>query len=91
MADVEDFFALLEQARNQPIGQRVALSEQAVALSDELGYENLRAMARLNLVEAYEYSNSGPKMFAPFNWVMQRYEQGVRGSTTSCATSSCGS
>ena len=76
MADVEDFFALLEQARNQPIGQRVALSEQAVALSDELGYENLRAMARLNLVEAYEYSNSGPKMFAPFNWVMQRYEQG---------------
>ncbi len=76
MADVDDLFALLQQARNQPLGQRVALSEQAVALADELGYENLQATARLNLVEAYEYSNSGPKMFAPFNWVMQRYEQG---------------
>jgi tetratricopeptide (TPR) repeat protein len=76
MADVDDLFVLLQQARNQPLGRRVVLSEQAVTLADELGYENLQAMARLNLVEAYEYSNSGPKMFAPFNWVMQRYEQG---------------
>jgi tetratricopeptide (TPR) repeat protein len=74
MADPDDLFVLMEQAKGLPLTQRVPLSEQAVRLADELGYEDLSTRARLLLVEAYEYSSSGPKMFTPFNWVMQRYE-----------------
>ena len=74
MADPDDLFVLMEQANSLPLTQRVPLSEQAVRLADELGYEDLSTRARLLLVEAYEYSSSGPKMFTPFNWVMQRYE-----------------
>lgn len=76
MADAEDLFALLAQAENAPRAQRVQLTEQAVALADQLGYENLQAFARLDLVSAYQNANAGSKMFAPFSWVMQRYEQG---------------
>ena len=74
MADPDDLFMLMEQAKGLPLTQRVPLSEDAVRLADELGYEDLSTRARLLLVEAYQYSSSGPTMFTPFNWVMQRYE-----------------
>ncbi len=76
MPDVDDLFALLAQAKHAPQAQRVLLTEQAVGLADELGYENLQAQARLDLVSAYQQTGSGARMFAPFSWVMQRYEQG---------------
>ena len=74
MADVDDYFALLEQAQALPSGRGVPLLEQAVKLADELGYEDLGGQSRLRLVEAYERSSSGPKIFTPFTWLLQRYE-----------------
>ncbi len=74
MADVGDYFPLLEQAQALPVGRRVPLLEQAVKLADELGFEDLGGQSRLRLVDAYERSNSGPKIFTPFTWLLQRYE-----------------
>ena len=75
MADVEDYFALLEQAESLPTGRRVPVLEQAVRLADDLGYEDLGGQSRLRLVSAYERSTSGPKIFTPFTWLLQRYEE----------------
>ena len=43
VADVEDFFALLEQARNQPIGQRVL---RMLGVEAHLGEEERRREIR---------------------------------------------
>jgi len=75
VADVEDYFALLEQAESLPTGRRVPVLEQAVRLADDLGYEDLGGQSRLRLVSAYERSTSGPKIFTPFTWLLQRYEE----------------
>ena len=74
MAEVDDYFSLVEQAQVLPAAQRVPLLEQAVRLADELGYEDLGGQSRLRLVDAYEWSNSGPKIFTPFTWLLERYE-----------------
>ena len=75
MADVDEYFAVMEEAESLPPSRRVALLEQAVRIADELGYEDLGGQSRLRLVSAYERSNSGPKIFTPFTWLLQRYEQ----------------
>lgn len=72
---VEDYFALLEQAESLSGPARVTVLEQAVRTADELGYEDLGGQSRLRLVEAYERASSGPRIFTPFTWLLQRYEQ----------------
>ncbi|HET7724602.1 MAG TPA: hypothetical protein VFK68_08180 [Propionibacteriaceae bacterium] len=74
-AEVDDYFALLAQAESLPAGARVPVLEEAVRTADALGYEDLGGQSRLRLVQAYEWSNSGPKIFTPFTWLLQRYEQ----------------
>ena len=66
---------MVEEAESLPAGQRVPLLERAVRLADDLGYEDLGGQSRLRLVGAYERSNSGPRIFTPFTWLLQRYEQ----------------
>lgn len=74
MADVDDYNALMAQVEALPPARHVELLEQAVRIADDLGYEDLGGQARLQLVSAYASSTSGPRIFAPFTWLLQRYE-----------------
>lgn len=71
----EQIVELLDQIDQLPFAQRVTPAEQAQALADELGDDELRAQARIVLLRAYNYSADRTRMFAPFSWLLQRYDE----------------
>lgn len=71
----EQIAELLGQIDHLPFGQQVAPAERAQALADELGDDELRAAARISLLRAYNYSADRTRMFAPFSWLLQRYDE----------------
>ncbi len=70
----ETVLELLERIDETAVGHRVSLAERAVALADELGDGALCGQARIYLVQAYNYTNDRTRMFAPFTWMLQRYD-----------------
>ncbi len=71
----EQVLELLERVEETAVGHQVGPAEQAQALADELGVPALSGQARMALVRAYNYTNDRTRMFAPFTWLLQRYDE----------------
>lgn len=70
-AEVEELIDLVTEL---PPFERAAPAEELVRTADALGEAELRFRARLTLVEAYHYVHERHRMFAPFVYVLQQYD-----------------
>lgn len=72
-AEVEELVALVEDL---PPTEQAPAAEELVRRADALGDPELRFRARLTLVEAYNYTPERHRMFAPFVYALQQYDDG---------------
>ncbi|WP_421735738.1 hypothetical protein [Cellulomonas sp.] len=70
-AEVEQ---LLDLVAATPPLERAAAAEELVRVADASGDDEMRFRARLELIEASFYTNGKQRMFAPFAFVVQRYD-----------------
>ncbi|MEJ2577854.1 MAG: hypothetical protein P8Z68_02010, partial [Kineosporiaceae bacterium] len=50
--------------------------EEIVGAADAAGYEEVAASARIALMNAYRFGREAAKLFAPFAWLLKRYDAG---------------
>lgn len=73
--EIED---LMDLVAGLPENERLAPAEELVRAADENGDPELRFRARLTLVEATNHTAARHRMFAPFVYVLQQYDDGAR-------------
>ncbi|HET9658110.1 MAG TPA: hypothetical protein VFP72_22345, partial [Kineosporiaceae bacterium] len=75
MTSVEELWGELAQSRELPYGRaRTAIGERLTERADALGDQDLAWSARMVLLESYSYGGEPLKRFAPFAWLLARYD-----------------